>query len=350
MIYYADLQSTLKTFLLMSILKQNKNFCPTLSNKAIENWLLHILVIGKTPIYVTKYKVFQKEKLVEYAISKEYTMILVYLDKSPRVKYNIITPDDKLISPTWYDRIEYFGEVFKVRKDGQDNYMKKDGTLLSPNEWFFRCYDQYIPERHNYGWIIVNRKGGGCNYINSSSGNFLSQTNFLCCTDFNEGFGRVKLQNGKWNFIDLEGNLLLNTPYDLVHPFHEGFAAVAREGDRLYNFIDLKGNILCPTWYNICDDFKEGFAKVYIYGKGIKFIKNTGEFLDTPFLEEASDFNEGLARVKLYEKGWNYLRKDGSILLPGKYFTQCSSFESGQAEVFESGNYYYINYEGKKIS
>lgn len=327
MIYYTNLQSALKTFLLISILKCDKKFFqspPVFSNIAAEeNWFLKTLMVGKHHnifLYITKYKVFQGDSRIIYYPNKNYTKILI--SSKTFKKQNIIGSDDKLLSPTWYDCIDVYEKIYKITENRRQNYMKKDGTLLSPNEWFLECRYS-INSNHN--WLVVKRKEGEENYINSSSGKFLSQTNFLKCIPFHEGFGRVKLQNKKWNFINLEGNLLFqDISYENNHPLNEG-------------------------WFDRCDDFNEGFARIFFDQLGVRFVKYTGEFLDTPYFEDAGDFHEGLAKVKLEGKGWNFIKKDGSILLPGKEFSWCRSFVNGLAEVCEKNICYHIDHEGKKL-
>ena len=58
---------------------------------------------------------------------------------------------------------------------------------------------------------------------------------------FTEGFAGVQL-NGKWNFINTDGQLLSNQWFDSAGVFYEGFAAVELNGKR--NFINTEGQIL----------------------------------------------------------------------------------------------------------
>ena len=57
---------------------------------------------------------------------------------------------------------------------------------------------------------------------------------------FYDGFAGVRL-NGKWNFINTNGQLLSNQWFDDVYSFDDGFADVKLNGK--WNLIDAKGNL-----------------------------------------------------------------------------------------------------------
>ena len=91
---------------------------------------------------------------------------------------------------------------------------------------------------------------------------------------FCEGFARVRL-NGKWNFIDKQGNIISNQWFDDCFPFYKGFARVRL--NRKYNFIDYHGYFLSDTWFDSCGgDFYNGLANVFINGI-YKTINTKGE-------------------------------------------------------------------------
>ena len=57
---------------------------------------------------------------------------------------------------------------------------------------------------------------------------------------FNEGFAKVFL-NGKWNYINTEGQLLSKQWFDAAGNFNKGFVVVRLNGKR-YN-LDKEGNL-----------------------------------------------------------------------------------------------------------
>ena len=104
--------------------------------------------------------------------------------------------------------------------------------------------------------------------------------------NFSEGYARVKL-NGKWNFIDKDGNLLWKGDewFDYVCYFWEGYARIKLNGK--YNFIDKEGNLLWEgeKWFDDADDFDEGYAEVELDGKRYKIDKE-GDLHEENLYEE----------------------------------------------------------------
>ena len=102
---------------------------------------------------------------------------------------------------------------------------------------------------------------------------FNTSYNFDFCGDFREGYAWVK-HNGKWNWIDTEGNLLFpNQWFDDCGNFYEGYAAVKHNGKN--NWIDKEGNLLFPNqWFDKCHSFHDGYALVYINRKWLHVDKS----------------------------------------------------------------------------
>lgn len=98
-------------------------------------------------------------------------------------------------------------------------------------------------------------------------------------SDFNDGFAVVKL-NGKYNWIDTEGNPLSpNQWFDWCCRFNEGYAAVQLNGK--FNLIDTEGNLFrgdfnsLDQWFDWCGGFYKGFSRVQLNGKD-KWIDTEG--------------------------------------------------------------------------
>ena len=81
---------------------------------------------------------------------------------------------------------------------------------------------------------------------------------------FCEGFFAVRL-NGKWGFIDHQGNEVITPKYDSVRDFSDGFAAVKR--NHMWGFVDKTGNEVIPPKYDYVGYFHDGFSRVKLNGK-----------------------------------------------------------------------------------
>ena len=179
---------------------------------------------------------------------------------------------------------------------------------------FYAKIDPIFKFRLKFDWIEDFKEGfakvylnGKYNFINTE-GQLLSKQWFDWAYDFHEGVDRVSL-NYKHNFINIEGKLLSQQWFDWAYDFHEGFAIV-RINDK-WNFINTEGQVLSKQWFDAAKDFKEGFARVVINDK-VNFINTEGQLLSNQWFDAAKDFNEGFARVELNDKV-NFINTEGQI-------------------------------------
>lgn len=71
----------------------------------------------------------------------------------------------------------------------------------------------------------------------------------------------VSEKNGKYGFVDENGNVVIDYIFDFANSFSEGFAAVRQ--DYSWGFIDAQGNTVIPFTYDGAWDFVDGLAPVY---------------------------------------------------------------------------------------
>ena len=157
------------------------------------------------------------------------------------------------------------------------------------------------------------------------------------------GFAAVKL-NGKWNFINTEGEILSKRWFDDTWRFSEGFAVVELDGKR--NFINTKGEILSEQWFDNAWNFSEGIASVKLNGK-YNFINTEGELLSEQWFDDACSFSEGFAVVELDGK-YNFISTEGKMLSK-RWFDNACSFSEGFAMVKLGGKWMKINTKGEIV-
>ena len=216
---------------------------------------------------------------------------------------------------------------------------------------FYTKIDPMFKFRLKFDWIEDFREGfasvqlnGKWNFINHE-GQLLFQQWLDSVGTFNEGFARVNL-NYRHNFINIEGKLLSEHGFDDTYDFHEGFAIV-RIHDK-WNFINTKGQLLLSKqWFDAVGDFHEGFATVQLNGK-CNFINTEGQIAFNQWFDNVCDFSEGFARVELNDKV-NFINTEGR-LLSKQWFDTALSFSEGFASVQLNGKWNFINHEGQLLS
>ncbi len=203
---------------------------------------------------------------------------------------------------------------------------------------------------------------------------------------FSEGLAAVE-KDGRWGFIDKEGNEVIPFIYDYALSFNEGLAPVML--DHKMGYIDKTGDVVIPFELFLADNFKEGVASVLLREGGWKWIDKTGQIIIPAEYSLGYDFHEGLALVwsdhkykygfidktgkevipcvydQLFEifEGfaaaakydqeekcikWGFIDKTGKETVPFKY-EAASSFSEGLAMVQKDGKQGYINKKGEVV-
>lgn len=185
----------------------------------------------------------------------------------------------------------------------------------------------------------------------------MNKSQFVRIGGFQEGFAQIKdINNGIWNFIDRNGNILNpNLWFIDVRPFHNGFARVQRP-DFLWNYISKQGEILYPKqWFSWIDIFhKSCWARIRRESDHMwNFINQDGRLmLADSWAEHLDSFHEGFAVIQ--RKGdsmKNFIDENGVMLSKDFWFSWADSFHKGRALVMNTnGKFNFIGQNGKLLS
>ena len=168
---------------------------------------------------------------------------------------------------------------------------------------------------------------------------------------FHEGYARAE-KNGKYGFVDKNGNEIIPPKYEWVGQFKEGVARVFTNDKAGY--VEKKGKTVIPEKYDDAWEFSQGFAKVMVLkkaeGKTVQhfgFVNKKGVEVVPAIYEDAQSFYEGLAAVRK-DKKWGYINTKGQVLIPFQY-KEAQSFYDGFAQVNdEEGEPYFISKAGDR--
>ena len=159
---------------------------------------------------------------------------------------------------------------------------------------------------------------------------------------FSEGLATAE-RDGKWGYIDKNGNEIISCKFDGVNYFDGGVAKVKLNGKNEY--IDKKGNVINTSKYEFVCDFKEGISRVSLNGK-FGYIDNTGrEIIPCEFKGADVYFHEGMTGVEFNQK-WGFFDKDGNKVTPFIY-DSTKYFVGGIASVKLNGKWVSINKKGR---
>ena len=161
---------------------------------------------------------------------------------------------------TAYYEVECGGNMIES-KDGDGKFVCSEITLVKEVDMtHVQVFDEIWEFSEGFAKVELN---GEWNYI-KTDGKLLSEQWFDDAWSFSEGFAKVGL-DGKYNFINTEGGLLSEQWFDYAWNFSEGFAKVELNGE--WNYIKTDGKLLSEQWFDGTWCFLGGFADVKIDGK-----------------------------------------------------------------------------------
>lgn len=116
--------------------------------------------------------------------------------------------------------------------------------------------------------------------------------------------------NGKWDYIDKNGQIVIEPQFYWAEEFSEGLAAFEND-EGLYGYIDEAGKIVIEPTFTRWSEFSEGLAAVAVDTFAWRFIDKAGKWIIEPKFAHAFSFRDGLAPVRI-------LPPKGQPLSPGR--------------------------------
>jgi|GEM_PF-3903030 len=168
----------------------------------------------------------------------------------------------------------------------------------------------------------------------------------------------IKKTSGKWGFINLKGDTVIDFKYKDTFSFREGLAMVS-ENNQDYGFINKHGLYeikpafnsaidLMSGWY---DGFYNGYAKVAkcdFNNKKIGYINKKGELVIDFIYDNGTSLSEGLLSVSrpMIKDGiktslWGYINPTGRTVIDF-IFESAGTFNNNRAMVVYEGKLQYI--------
>lgn len=167
-------------------------------------------------------------------------------------------------------------------------------------------------------------------------------------SSFHDGLAAVS-KDGKWGFIDKKGNLVIPLQYEMAKDISEGKAAVFKDGK--WGYIEKDGSVLIQFRFTDAFNFNNGFAFV-----GDTFIDPSGIPIPIEIMWGAAEYNpyfsEGFACVVPTSDNPNdksgYIDERGQIKISCK-FDNAFNFKDGVACVGNDDKYGYIDVNGRTV-
>lgn len=230
----------------------------------------------------------------------------------------------------------YLGDWQKSQ--GQWGFVNSKGqTTLLPEVTLLNDFHESLASFH---------KGKGENeragYLNTEL-KVAIEPRFKSAGNFYDGRARVEDLDGSEYYIDKTGRKVF--PDRDGSDFQDGKAFFKLNGK--YGFINTDGETIIEPQFDDANHFGEDLAAVKIKDKW-GFIDVNGKVVIKPAFDDAGEFNEGLASVAIKDK-WGFIDKTGKVIIPFQFDKWTYWFEDGVCEVRINNKAGYIDKSGKYI-
>ena len=225
-----------------------------------------------------------------FALARKENGTYMYIDRDGQTRK---VPDEK-----YSDLGMISSERAAACKDGKYGYLDENMEPAGEFTWneLTGIKGSTGAGKKDKKWVLVDKKGeakGDREYddVIMDDGGFCSNQKCIF----------VKDKKG-YRLIDSKGKGIGKQEFDDAKAFTEdGYAAVCRDGK--WGFIDDEGELVIDYTYEDAESFRNGLAAVYVDGLW-GYIDTDGKLIITPRFIETTHFSEaGTAAVKIEEDG-----------------------------------------------
>jgi hypothetical protein len=199
--------------------------------------------------------------------------------KSEEKGWNFYTDSEGILSKQWFESVSrpddeiHFAKVY--HNGGYDIFNLKEKYLEFPSVGFDSIdnFQSYEDLGLFYAKAYKNNKVTLIYYLMNHNGYLTWLGRWF---DWMDGvddnpYGYIAVKNDEmWAYINLDGEIV-GDYYDGVWDWRNDFCKVEDNGK--YNFIDEQGNLVSDTWFDECDDYVslQGKVNVEIDGETSKY-------------------------------------------------------------------------------
>ena len=230
--------------------------------------------------------------------------LLGYIDKTGRVVIKPRFKNVRLKMPNWG---QFSEGLAPVEVDEKMGFIDRNGKMVIKPK-----FDWALPFENGLAGVEIDKMYGAID----KSGRVIVPLIYEKSLSFSEGVAQVTL-NGKYFFIDTSGKKVIQPPNDngydsFTFGFSEGLVSWRFENGK-WGFLNKNGEAAIPGIFDFAWMFSEGLAAVEIENKW-GYIDRTGIMVIEPRdFKSVDEFSNGLAKVKT-EDGKGYINKQGDIV------------------------------------
>jgi hypothetical protein len=260
-------------------------------------------------------------------------------------KWGILdTLGKELIKPA-YDELSYFPDQeidYWLLQNNKSKAGFVDSTQRVSIALIYKDVRGFCNQR-----AAVQLENGTWNFIDTQ-GNLINKEEYIAVSEFQEGFAAVK-QGRYWYYIDAQGKTLVKEDFTQAYNFSDGLAVIIKRGK--YGYINTQGEEAIPCIYREAQAFKSGVAVVKDESNKLLLLDAKGMLIQKVSYEKINPFNElGLASYRPHQQKNNYglLNKEGKALTQANY-QSIEPFREGFALAKKRDRFLFIDTLGNEL-
>ena len=182
---------------------------------------------------------------------------------------------------------------------------------------------------------------------------------YEAASDFNNGRAVVKIKDKQFALIGTNGEELQNYNYNFVGNLGDGLLAFQKDDNGKFGYIDLKGNIVIQPQYTWAMSFSNGRAVTNMaedYTNKYGLIDKRGSFIIKPEYNDIHLLGEDRVAVgKALDPEKPYLGSKYAVadingnFLTGFIYNNIENFNKGLASAADNKNTFFIDKSGKLV-
>lgn len=178
---------------------------------------------------------------------------------------------------------------------------------------------------------------------------------------FSNGVAALK-KNGKWGYINTDGDVVIPFEYDSALTFSEGLAAVEKNGK--WGYIDINNNAIIPLEYIYATSMVDGSGVVWKVRDNNNNVSDAGYVSKKGIYTKADRIPQSYGRVisdglrtsrgNSYGSAWGYENQNGEVVIACQ-FGYAYDFSDGMGCVcngdtyIDTTRYGFVNTEGELV-
>lgn len=232
-----------------------------------------------------------------------------FLQKDLDFKVGLFDNRGYRICPTIYDEILPLQEdsIYVARKDSAYSFITKGGITLN---YLDARFEEVFPMHEDFIGVKIDGKYG----FVDPNGDLRIANRYEAIGSFNNGLAPVKIL-GKWGFVNKAEQIIIQPRYEDVTCHPEGLFTVIQDGK--YGIVNNEGNAVVRPEFDLIEKLESGTYAAH-QNENIGLFSKYGKILILPRFDSIKDLGNGFIVVSRKGK-YGLLTTEGLNIIPMIY-------------------------------